>query len=591
MTTYDQLLRLIRDGEPVSAAIPNRPLRTLDERVRYMYELIQAAGIGSTLFMRQATVAATVNVGQPVYFNASTTQFEPALAVADTDLATGLLQLAASGQVWGVVHEKLASTKADVLLLGYAALDLTSALQSGETLTAGLYYLSAQTAGRLTATKPAAAIPVLRADGSGRVYVNPQWADPLLDHSHCHFALRPVPAGDHADPGIGGNHTITSEDTSVEGWLPAASSQFAGLAPAGATFGYNIGANAALAAVWPPVPIQSATLLQDGVQVPVGTTGKVILDANGIWWMSDCYGQVPFPDMIVTTSGSEVSESSDTDPCYNYSMTLDLYFTRFSFLTSQTVVTNLTTSDSRVKITRQGGTAAAATGPLAINLDLSFGVGGNTETGYYAFKEFNSTTQTFTRGPVVTGLYAGGANVTLSGATANSGTQSVYVGPVQISVSSDDDKELPVQLVRLDGAVEEYVEDVMYIGLPQNEETSFRSRIQVPETLALANPELTISLRVLGRVSGTLPALTVTWRAVPKPGSGTAENLPTADTSATLTYETASVTSNQYVTATTGTITVAAGDDILFTVTRGAGDGYAGDIGILRQAGIVAAGT
>ena len=53
--------------------------------------------------------------------------------------------------------------------------------------------------------------------------------------------------------------------------------------------------------------MQSVAILWDkgedlvgATEVPLGATGAAIVDANGIWWMSNCRGDVPWPENINT---------------------------------------------------------------------------------------------------------------------------------------------------------------------------------------------------------------------------------------------------------------------------------------------------
>lgn len=91
---FNDLITLVRDGEPVVAGVPNRPVTQLDERTRYLWALLQAAAAGSTVFARQVTVSAACNVGQPVFYNSATAQFEQAIAAVNYDAKTGLLSTA-----------------------------------------------------------------------------------------------------------------------------------------------------------------------------------------------------------------------------------------------------------------------------------------------------------------------------------------------------------------------------------------------------------------------------------------------------------------------------------------------------------------
>ena len=236
---------------------------------------------------------------------------------------------------------------------------------------------------------------MLKSTGNGGVFVNPQWED-LTGHTHFKFELQCIPAGDHVSPS-GGRHVITNADTEIEGWLPADHAIFEGNAPAGAVFGYNLSANGSLNNVWPPIPVNNADVQWDkGLDVdqgyhsiPLGEQGLVVLNRDGIWWMSDCYGDVPWPKDLNTSFSDSLSDSLNECP-RDLSMRMLLWFVRSNFMTDGTVVTSLATNDERISITCQSDpTKAADAGALLIALNLSLTAEGDTTEGYLAFKEFN----------------------------------------------------------------------------------------------------------------------------------------------------------------------------------------------------------
>ncbi len=593
---FKQIIELLRAGEPVAAGTTNRPIRDIQQNAEYLWELIKAAAIGSTIYARQVTLAPSVLEGQPVFYNDATQRFEAAYAAVSTDLANGRISPAASAQVWGIVATKTNSTLGDILLSGYDTIDITNAL-TGASLAAGMYFLGLAP-GTLTKTRPGVPIPVLRADGNGKVFLSPQWDDPIFRYVPFKFRLAPIPAGTHTDPGDGGTHVITSPNVHVRGWLPADHASFEDRAPSGAKFGYNLLAHPELKAVWPPLPPESATLFWEGVLTESGIGGFVQFTRYGIWWMSDCYGDVPWPATLSTefeaVSESTFSESINACP-FPYEMRLTLFFSQVSFMSETTVVTSLVTEDSRIKIFCEGkDDVPARLGPLQIALDLSFLSDDVDPGGYLVFKSFDAETQKFHRGPAVVGMWTPNANVNLTGTTTvqrtiNDIVRTVHVGDVSVDFDTSFNRELPVQLVRLDGATEEFFEDVMFLGFPAEEETRLRGRIHIPESLDLSTPKLRLRLRLFGRAAGNLPQLTVTGRRIP--AASTPTSLPTTDSTITIdTTETLSG-ANQYVDVLSDPITIAAGDDFLFFIQREADDAYVNQVGIIRMAGIIVAGS
>jgi hypothetical protein len=323
-------------------------------------------------------------------------------------------------------------------------------------------------------------------------------------------------------------------------------------------------------------------------------SSMVTLDQNGIWWMTDCYNEVPWPANLETGSSESVSEGEGSCPV-GVEFKIRLWFNKLSFLTDQSVVTSLTTDDDRIEILcANDPTKAGQTGALLLRLALEFLLDQDNVRGNLAIKEFDATTNKFNRGPIAEGLYALSSNVNLTGESSQTlsvggQNQTVYQGAVGVSVDVEGTQELDVQLIRLDGVTEEFFEEIPYIEFPDDELTKIRAVINIPATLALVNPKLRIRLRVLGRAAGTLPALTLTGRRLPRNETG-AEALPLVDSAIVMTT-TGVVAANEYREFTSDEITVVAGDQYVFTVERDDADGYTGALGILQQTGLVSAGA
>lgn len=606
--SFEQYLKTIAAGDPVAAGTVNKPLRQVDQNTRYLWELIQASAIGSTVYARKQTVEAAAKVGMPVYLDTVSQSYLRGLATAEVDEVNGVVATAPSSQVWGIIANKHSSTLADILLFGVANIDITEAVASTD-LGTGIYYLSGSNPGRLTRQKPPVSVAVLRRTAAGTVFVMPQFVDYLDRHTHYKFNLVCRPAGTTSQPAVGEHHVITDANSLLTGWLPADHEVFAGKAPAGAVFGYNLSAQPKLANIWPPIPVSGSSLewnkgLSADVgftDVPLGENGLAILNRDGIWWMSSCYGDVPWPVDFSSADSSSMSESI-TDQCPRLlSMEMLVYFTKVNFATDAASVLSLRSTDPRLKVNCYGTSTPATTGNLQIELDLNLIVKTG-QPGYLALKDFDPASSTFTQGPVVEGLYAGSANVNMSGSATSTRIiegipETVFHGLVAINVDPADTKELDIQIVRLDGVEEEYFGSppLMYLGFEPAVTNSYRSKIHIPFDLAINTPKLKLRFEVLGTVAGTLPNLTVTARRVSRPASGltTPVSLPLDATEFSVSITTAGVLSsaNQYVEADATPFTVAPGDTVYVHVSRSSSDGYLGTVGILRQSGIVVSGA
>jgi hypothetical protein len=604
--SLERFIKFIKEGEPVAPGTPNRPIQQLDQNIKYLYDLIQAAELGSTIYAREQIVVSTLEEGQPVYFNATNQRFEPAYAAMETDALTGYLTVPEQAQVWGIVAEKHHATLADILLFGYATVDISAAVNSSElnadgSVPAGLYYLSSAGEGFLTRQQPPISVPVLKADTSGKVYVNPSFIDFLENHRHYVFELEMEPAGLVSPPSVGGVHTITSPDSSLPGWLPASDAVFDGTAPAGAKFGYNLSQNPDLKNLFPPVPLQSVAVTMQRPSIWDTTNERryhgeelvsdlVVVDRNGIWWMSDCYDEVPWPTDLDSTSSVSASYG-DCDPAGNQYV-LKLYYTRVNFATDNSVVSSLVSKDNRLVITCRDTIDPASTGDLDIDLDLNFMIGDLDVAGYLAFKEFDSETGTFSLGPVAEGVYATSANVQLTSPsqTTDSSGNLVYHGPIGLGVLSQASQEISSQLVRLDGVTEEDY-PVLYLGMPNDDPTSYVVKFEVPADAPVSST-FTFRARIIGRIVGTLPPLTVEYYKTGRPSGVTPVNVTQSYLATTGFDPTAATLTdiNQAVEIEADSFSVTPGDIVYVRVQRDptdVADVYGGELGVMQQTGIL----
>jgi hypothetical protein len=594
MANFTDLLRFLMDGDEVNAGTINRPLRALDQNIRYLKDLFESVMRGDTLVAHDMLVKSDVLVGQPVYYNVTRQQFEKAIGAAEQDEDTGAYITSDSTQVWGVVQVKHSPTSADVLLHGMGELNLSSAI-TGD-VEPGIYYLSNQLAGKLVKQRPPVGVTVLQAgpevsDGVNLVFVNTHFHDLLEAHRHFKFSLSTDPSGTLNSPTVDQTYTISAADTDVEGWLPANNAIFGGLAPVGADFGYNISASK-LKGLWPPMPLEGTYLElypggnELGMAVPIGEGELVQIDANGIWWMNACFGYTPW------SMDYNVESISDCSP--NGERKLILWFTRPVFANTGTWVSSLEArSGSGLTVSCVDNGDPAKVGNLLIDLDLALTVGPTNTAGHIAFKGIDTDTKKFQLGPVVESLKAGSSNVHLSGdATATNGK---YPGNVLVTVDQDlSAGEVGIDLARLNGVDEEYFNGVTGLGFLADRDGSVRWRLNVPTGITIpAGTKVKFVFWILNRSNTNVPAeiFSASYRTIPFPGTSalhlplnvqevTIGNLPLEDIDVL-------ATANRYAVIETEELDVAAGDQILLELGRlGSSDGFSGDIYIIRQYGL-----
>lgn len=395
-------IKHVNPGEPVQSDIVNRPDRTLQERTDYLKDRLDASELGRAIFEHDATVAPEVLPGQPVYWNWATNRYEPALVAVELDETTQVFTVQPSSDCVGMCYEKKTADRADIVLRGLVVFkNLDNSI--GETVAPGKYYLSAVTPGKLSKQKPPVTVVVCHVQGPRdncsdelRVVVMPQSRDYVEEHTHYRFDLVPRPAGVNTittDPEGQDRHSVTDPNPELQGWLPADHEVFNGKAPVGAVFGYNLQKHTAIANVWPPIPIQSVSMIWDkglnlvgATEIPLGARGLAICDVNGIWWMSDCRGDVPWPEDY--SADYATGDGLGAECPRNEVMRVVVIYLRMLLGNDRSVVTSLVADEdvvdgeiitAPIAITNCDD-LPATTGDLKLNVDLQFddveGVGG-----------------------------------------------------------------------------------------------------------------------------------------------------------------------------------------------------------------------
>lgn len=600
----------VTPGEPVAADVVSRPDRALENRTNYLRDRLDAAELGQALYDTSVAVAPDVLPGHAVYWNYTTQRYERALAAVATDTTTQLLTVQPSSDCLGLCFRKRSSTVGDIVLRGVISLpELSNAI--GSTIAPGRYYLSAVEAGKLVQVQPATSVYVCYVLGPKdncsdvpRVVVMPHVKDFLDDHTHYRFELVCQPAGVNTLEPNAGNpyHTVTSPDSALPGWLPADHASFNGNAPAGAKFGYNLAAHFALSRVWPPVPVQSVAVLWDkgldgvgATEVPQGPNGRVICNAYGIWWMTNCEGEVPWPENYVAGA-----PAPDFTLCPQPEvMRLMVVYMRMLTGNDRHVVTKLAPADgSPISVTNCSG-QPASTGDLQLDLDLL--IDSAEVLGGQAIKSVLNGHK-LQGGWVTEGLVAHNqTQVNLSSTHTRTLTEdekdalsfplldtvTLHQGIISLEVDNQfADRELSPQIIRLNDTVERLYMDIPYLGFPAGQASLMRVRFNVPDSNLGSNLQMSIRLTFFGRgtSSQAIPALYMSYRRIARPGTGTT-TLPSTDTALTF-NSVASPPTDTAIERSSAQFAVAEGDVILVTIGRNSGDAYP-EVGVLRISGIV----
>jgi hypothetical protein len=449
----------------------------------------------------------------------------------------------------------------------------------------------------------------------------PQVRDFLESHVHYRFELVTRIAGTGSV--VNNRHVIDVPDVAMQGWLPANHPTFrrnsadptTSYAPAGAVFGYNIKAHAAVARVWPPVPVQAVAMLWDkgvgrlgATELPLGRDGLAVCDNNGIWWMSDCVGDVPF------TTGTVTAPADGTVPpeCpRDERMRVIVVFLRMLFGNNRNVVTSLVAApNSPITVMNCDG-FPAKTGDLEIDLDLKLAVDPVLVDGGIALKRID-TGNKFRQGWVTEGVVSGSPGVidvqgystgvnTSRELTADekislgfAETSDIFAQRGLVKITFNDqlvERELAPQIIRLSDVVERLYRDVPYLGFVPGQESLIRVRFIVPADGLGTGLEMRIRAQLLGLVTDTLPLFTVTYRKLPRPAAGLQQALISADAPPIAFPSNVEIAANHVVEVESAQFNVSPGDTVLVTIQRallgGNPDTYLGEIGLLRLSGII----
>ena len=619
-----QGIRHVQQNSGVTASNTSQSTRELEARTNELQSQLDASAAGMLLQWELRKVSPAVIAGTAVFWNAATHQFEPAKAGAENDTVTGTYVATAASDVLGVCLHKEDNTTGTVIFAGFAEMSPTQVANLfGAAASPGRYYLSAVNAGKLVKQRPSVTVavayligPADACDINSWVYILPQHRNFLEDHVHFQLDLTALPAGEHTPPAYGDPHVITDADVSLKGWLPADHSSFSGTAPTGAAFGYNIAADTALSAVWPPMPpgsaileiLRPATVATDEISGFVRVPADFVrIDLHGIWWMSDCYNQVPWDTAYNSTAGSSSSAAAGCPVAPPVRLTIA--FVRMLAITDKTVVTSLQPATGEPLKFLDANGEPATTGDLYAKLNLSLLIAATEEYGGQTLKDIATDASQFKRGWVTEGLVSGSSSVALTSthsraldpdAAVSSTNPRVHQGIITVDFTADGiDRELQPQLTKLTDTLEREHKGVLFLGFPPNRTSSAKFSIVVPDAgLPSGNLQLHMRTLVFGRAGGPLPEITMTYAKVPRPALNTPTVLVTSQTAFDYDVTTPSSDTDgigtdllvdNVIEVDSDAFSITAGDTVFVTVQRAANASptLAADFGLIRIVGIV----
>jgi hypothetical protein len=445
----------------------------------------------------------------------------------------------------------------------------------------GKFYLS-KVAGELVSTPDHSLIaPVLLATGGGEVLFRPWFADTFPRYMPSMVELSKNPAGSVTI--VGGKQVFISTNVAINGWLPATHFSLQDVAPVGAKYGYNMPQLLQLSEAWPPVNPAAAKLyieaggtLSKGSRVLLGDdTERLLINEDGIWWMTDNATQVPWNFAVD-------GQSTGVNPlaiAQRFVLEADLVIYGDNNISG---VSSLGSVVPWLRFNKSSTSNEATIGDLQLaiidNLLMTENiVSSTTALGQIVNGQFQRVSN-------VSGIRPGNNAVSLSGTKIGNS----YVGDVTISVVVARDIDLLPVDTQLFGATTESYAEVMAIGLPAGCDTRFVNAFHIPSSVP-ADSNIVFELWLSSQTALTLPnGLTMKSRVFANP---TGTPLPVADvpTAVDLVLEyTAGVIipAGKYAKFLTQPVTVAGGDSVYIEIARtGSTDGVSSEVHVIKMVG------
>lgn len=331
----------------------------------------------------------------------------------------------------------------------------------------------------------------------------------------------------------------------------------------------------------------------------------VRFDAFGIWWMTDCYDQVPWPSGYTEESSSSsssapssLSSSSDPAACSaiprHPDIHLTLSFIKMTFATDKTAVTSLQPgTDQPLKYVDCDGNEAA-TGDLFAQVILSLLVDTPEYYGGVVLKGVTEDNK-FKGGYAVEGLIAGSSKVSLSSTRSrrltpgDSDTALVHQEIVTMDVTVDPtDRELLPQIMVLGDALERVYNNIPYIGFPEGRDSGIRIKFVVPPEGLPDSPTLKIRIVIFGRGDGTMTDLDTSYYRFARPTAGLPTPVASGDVALVLDTD-VTVTVDDAIELESDAFAIAAGDTVFVSIDRDSAGApvYAYEMGIIRVGAII----
>jgi hypothetical protein len=584
ITPYTRLIRLISDGEPVNAAVTNRAPVDLSQRTQHLKEILDALQASQLIQIPDVILQAGMDVGTPVYLDIPTNTYRPAVSAGDSQEAGN--PALPSAYFAGVIVDKTSDTRGTLGTFGrFVGLTLTdwAAVVPAEDISGGdaipgHYFLSSVQAGRMTRQPGGLGVYVGELNAEGIFFVKAGVPD-YAAHTHHRFTLSPLPAvadlsTDISQDGVTLAWSITAPDLAERGWLPAASQPAQNIPPGlpvADSFYYNIDhpSDAALRALFPPVPVDSFTVVQGGLVQP---EARVVVNAFGIWWTQNR-----------NVGGDAAPWSDNVQSAPNDEAPIEFWFSRILLPTDGGIVRRLVVDPASPIPGRfvDASGDPATDGALRLFID-GYGLDPVLNEDAFAIKALLNGLAS--AGPVVSRV-RGGAGIGISGSHGDA--TNGWFGALTLSLVNTLLTQGVAASADLNNAREESIQGARAVSLVAGRTASPTWTVQVSPAVP---PTSTMRIRFWVHFTSnaalpTVTPLTVAYKILPPlnaPGP-----IPGAFTSLSVfTDATAGIGSPRQglyqLTSAFNIPGVPAGSTVLIQLNRTTGDGLAGNVNILR---------
>ena len=394
MSTWNINVPEFVDGEStLSAASVNPVITALADRDQWLFDAINTAASETMLVATNQAIQGNLGYGVPVYFETSsgTPVLTPAISGYTSSITDGHLFPAESSYVFGIIKTVYSGSGEDGIyygdvymrgLINDSNINFTNLLDTESsdnitTLQPQALFLSSKEAGKLSIYPAGASVFVGYFLGNNSIVLAPNIDSINQLYFNYQVYLNYAAAGTPVNTS-GTLWSVNSPSFTTLGWVNASDAETTlGITPpSGAKFYYNIPTDAELATALasetitteqarqavllkkalPAHPASYSLLFVNGVlQVQNDTdhTGVYVIDSNGIWWMNNNTGYLPWSNTPV----------------------IQLFITKINPNYASSIVTSLTSTNSAIEITDQFG-ASATSGDLDITLNL--GITNNT---------------------------------------------------------------------------------------------------------------------------------------------------------------------------------------------------------------------